>query len=185
MPVELVTVAQYRLVTIDTTSSDAAVTAALQTAEDLLEEYLRRPLPEAERTETLQLDKLGRIYPSAAPITAVPAGYTIRGTAVFGGDILTNDTLVYNWSYDWSAANRPRSTITYTGGWTAATLPETIRQVIAQVAYDLLHPSPTTVPAGATSVSTGDASMTFGPDGGSPVLSASARRAVRDWRRRD
>jgi hypothetical protein len=182
---ELVTAADYhRIVRIDTTSTDEAITGALAEAQRLIEEYLGRQLEEAERTEELMIDRAGIVYPSAVPIASVsvPTGAEIRGHTLRG---LSPDDLVT----DWPAGGT--TTVTYTGGFTYATLPSTIRRRIAFEAYDLLPASSVVVavPAGAKSVSQGDASITFGNQGapgppGSGELSGITIRTLRPWKKR-
>lgn len=153
----LVTVERYRLITGDETTAATAVTAALVEAQDLLSEDLGWDLEEDERTETLDV-VAGAVYPTAIPITAVAAGQTIDGYAIRGAAPLGVDILVEN-SYD---PDRPRATVTYTGGWTDVTVPASIRRAIAWAARGILTPaSAEAVPDGATSVRLGDASVTF------------------------
>src|SRR4051794_38523669 len=96
----LVTVATYRRVTLDTASSDTAVTGALVDAQALLEDDLGRQLESTERTERVYPARDGRLYPIVTPITAVASGYTIDGATVHGaapflGDLVIDDGLAY------------------------------------------------------------------------------------------
>lgn len=152
----LVTVERYRIVTGDTTTAASAVSAAIEEATDLLSEDLGWQIEEDERTETLNVID-GRVYPSAVPITAVEAGQTIDGYSVTGAAPLGSDFLTEGFEGDVH-----RATLTYTGGWTADTLPSSIRRAICWAARGILTPSAAeAVPDGATSVRLGDASVTY------------------------
>lgn len=147
----LVTVGRYRSVTGDTTSTEADITEALAEAQTLLEDALRRPLEEAERTERLRvLD--GRVYPSATPISDGGA-LTVEGDALTGATPVTS--LV-------GITDSDHATVTYTGGYTTATVPRCIERDIAWAAHAVLRPSSVAaVPVGATSVRLGDAAVTY------------------------
>lgn len=158
----LITVASYQAITGDTATSAAAVTAKIERAEDLLGEALGRPdaIESAERTETMRVDRAGRLHPLAVPIT-VATGYTIDGNTLEAGS---------PWPDQYGNV-----TVAYTGGWVersanpSATnrLPAYIETDIAWAAYALLFPPPppTSILPGATSVRLGDAAVNFGPDG--------------------
>lgn len=174
---ELVTVADYRrIVRIDTTSTDAAVTGALAEAQRLVEEYLGRQLEEDERTEELMIGRAGVVYPSAVPIASVsvPSGTTIRGHTIEG---ISPDEVFEVWPGG-------TATVTYIGGFTYATLPASIRRRIAFEAYAILTVDPS-VPANARSVSVGDAAITYDTSSGAGgELSAATMRALRPWKKR-
>lgn len=157
----IVTIARYRAITGDTASSDTAVSARIEEATDMLIDDLGRELEEAERTESLQPTRDGYLWPSCVPITAC-TGYTIDGHGVWGtfGPAWPNLTGLVE--------------LTYTGGWVERSanpnadnrLPAYIERDLCFAAYELGHAQPAgSVPAGATSVRLGDASVTFGPDG--------------------
>lgn len=182
-PSLVVPLGRYRIVTLDEASDSDEVLAALATAQAVVEEYLRRPLLRTSRTETLRLDKNGRVYPAATPITVAPEGLTI-----LDGSAIANPTPDAGpiWRGTGLTDYPVEATITYTGGFTAATLPKTIERHIAWLAYEQLHVGALVgVPAGATSVSLGDARVSFDrPTGASVSLSAVAKRELRPWRRR-
>ena len=79
----LVTVDRYRFITRDVCTDSDTVSARLEEAQALIEDEYRRPLEEAERTETVPIWPDGRVYPAAVPITAVPddAAYAIADPA--------------------------------------------------------------------------------------------------------
>ena len=145
MPDPLVLPATYATVTGDTTSGNTAVEDALADATALLEEKLERKLAEQEVTERLLPDGEGRLYPTVTPIVSAP-GFTL---------------------YD------PRAAVTYTGGYVersanpdaANILPKHVEIDLCWAAYTLLHPASLAAiqatPAGATSRSVGDASLTL------------------------
>lgn len=180
----LVTVARYQLITLDTTSAASAVSAALETAEDTVEEYLRRPLPSASREETVRFSRDGRLYPAATPVlsvedglTIVPGSRAVAGASPDGGPWWPD---IYDSTYPAAA------TITYTGGFTATTLPRIIENAIAWLAHQMLHVDDlVSVPAGATSARVGDVAVSFAePSGPAAELSIPAKKALRPYRRR-
>lgn len=188
----LVGIGEYRLATLDTTSADTAVTGALERAQRIVAEYLRRgvpgeaqPLISAERTELLIIDDLFRIYPSCVPITALPDGLQTRGYAVYG----VVPSFLVSFIIDYDRLNTPRTSLTYTGGWTPVTLPETVRQHICWKAWELLRTplAQEGISVGAVSVRSGDASVTFrdpNPGGAAAArLSDGAKKELRPWRR--
>lgn len=180
----LVTVSRYQVITLDTTSAASAVSAALGRAQDEVEEYLRRPLSSEERTETLRLSLNGRAYPAATPITAVSSPSTasiLDGAAIYS---VTPDSGPVWPGVD--AGDFPAEvTVTYTGGFSASTLPATIEDEIAWLAYRKLHVSAlAAVPAGATSARVGDVAVTYaGPTDPGASLSRSGEKRLRPWRR--
>lgn len=132
----------YRRITSDTVVYGAGILdGALADGQRRVEDYLRRPVELAERTEFLRtsvhryLDSdfhrffdpvtdqyYGErtVYPQVTPITIVPAGYTIRTSAavVIGPD--------------WNGY------LTYTGGWTLSTAPYCVLEGLAWAAYAVL-----------------------------------------------
>lgn len=186
----IVTVARYRTIAADTVTPDLVATDALEFAAELLEEDLGRPLDEAERTETMWLDRAGWVWPRANPIISVatpgwiPEGDLLRPAVAWQptGDILLG---------------HPEATvdITYTGGWVERTanpaapnrLPASIEADLAWAAHALTHRNSlaSSVPAGATSVRLGDVSVSFGPGGAAAELDMTIRwsRRTMRWRR--
>lgn len=182
----LVTLTTYRTITGDTSSSESAVAEAVARAEEELAEALDRPLDEGLRTERMDPTRDGWLWPRATPITEVtdPAGWTINGIGLepggYGG---------------WPC--RTSVDVTYMGGWVERTanpaatnrLPICIEEDLAWRARAILQGAdadgidPADIPAGATSVRLGDASVTFGP-AGAPGSAAGYERAGRRWSRR-
>lgn len=158
----LLTVARYEAITGDETAENP--TAAIAEAVELLEDYLDRPLELAERTETLRPDRRGRLWPRATPITD-GGDYEIDGLALVGASPFGPALGFVDPATSLS--------VTYTGGWTASTLPACIGRDLAWAAYRLSHPpdlaAATAYPEGATSVRLGDAAVTFGPGGAGAV----------------
>lgn len=134
----LVANATYRLDTGDTLSVDSDVTTALARAQTAVEDYCHRLFSAQTLTERLPVYDDGAVYPSVRPVTTVttPSGAYVDGSRVIagGGSI---QPLV---SYNTGAAVRPRIDVTYTGGYTAATVPYTISHEIARTAWRILHP---------------------------------------------
>lgn len=163
MSAPLVTVARYQEITGDTTTAASAVSARIEDATDLLEAELGgRLLRSEERTEQMYRDRLGRLYPRALPITD-GGTYTVDGATLRGGSPLAWPDIITD-PFDSVA-------VTYTGGYVERTanptaanrLPVYVEYDIAWAAYQLLHPSAATalvsIPAGASSASLGDASV--------------------------
>lgn len=176
----LVPITEYRRITLDTTSTNSAISGALVEATGLVEEYLGRWLASMQRTETLAIDNWGRVHPRAVPITAVATtGLTIQGYALAGA---TADELT-SFLIEPIRGSPAQATVTYTGGFTSATLPKTILRRIAWEAYAILRADQLAmVPSGAQAVSIGDASVTFGAHGPPGALSDETMRAIRPWR---
>lgn len=177
----LVSLARYRVVTLDTTSDDAAVTAAIETAQELVEEYLRRELEEDERTETLLIAPNGRVYPSVTPIASLggdDADLTVLSEAIVIGPAADSSPTWLRGESD------PVATITYTGGYTDETVPASIERAIAFVAKDLLVAPASDAPAGAVAVRVGDVSIDYGDGGSAPGPVAPYLGLVRRYRRR-
>lgn len=205
LPVSLVTEAQYRQATNDNDTLSSDVLYHLVEAQSLVEEYLRRQLTSMERTEPAPIwsdPTSGRtyVYPLATPITAIPASatYTVQFEGAALGGVASTEVDWGWWGWSWaygglffsSDAPPPLATIVYTGGYTSATLPVTLRRAIARVALALSRVTPAaTLVAGAASLRVGDVSITK-PGGGAadateldtlvPGISATLRK----WRRR-
>lgn len=161
----LVTVDRYQLITGDTVSAATAVTGALLDAQALLEEELQRDLDQRERTERVYPQADGRVWPKVTPIISTvddlrADGDSLYATSPFGAPPFIDPTGFLD--------------LTYTGGYLERTanpdapnrLPEHVERDLAFAAYLLMHPTlPAPGTAGATSVSQGDAAITFGADG--------------------
>lgn len=152
----LVSVPRYRSITLDESTAEYLVTARVEDAQGMIQDALSgRLLEEAERTETLPISSDWRVFPHATPITLASSG----ATYVIDGSSLRNVAVdaVNGWPLD---CGRQYATVTYTGGWTQATVPSTLAYAIAQLAQALGRPG--ALPAGATSVRLGDAGVTYG-----------------------
>lgn len=186
----LVSVEQYRRITHDTSSAEDDVTEQLDAAEELVAEYLRRPgrFVHGTYTDRLRLyraenayDGAWVVYPVATPVTAATGltvlnPRTIAGVSPDGGPFL--EGLV-------GSGTQPYATVTYSGGWTAETLPEAVRREIAKAARLGLDSITSTIPAGATSLRLGDAAVGFGPGGAGAVeLTSIAKSSLRRYMRR-
>lgn len=153
----LVTITDYAAVTQDSTSSDPAVQNALDAALGLIQDNTGRTLVLGTYLETLYIYQNGTVYPSATPIQSVtsPAG----GNSVQGAGVVVN-----SW---WPTtaggggaflAGRPAQIdLTYTGGFTATTLPVKLKRALCRTAFNILHPSQLAgLPGGVNSVHVGD-----------------------------
>lgn len=168
----LVTIDYYRYATGDLYTADATCASALVEAQELLEDALDRQLESAERTETLQIRQRGYVYPHALPITVISATSAATGDLLSGGFALRLtsspaefvDLLPIAGHYGDELVREVD--VTYTGGYTVSNLPVALRRAIAKLARALvLAPArggSGPRPAGATSVSLGDASVVFG-----------------------
>lgn len=184
----LVTVATYRRLTGDTTTIDGDVLAAIADSQELIEETLHRVgfLEEAEHTEYLPVIR-GKAYPTATPVTEAPyeiqdAGRTLIGLDGYGTDLVLNTYEPYD--------GVGRASITYTGGYTAATCPMRLKEAICRTAYQQTHPA-SAVDAnlvGAKSARVGDVSITYGDAGAGATISAltaSVAMSIRGFRRQE
>jgi hypothetical protein len=184
--VSVVTVAEYRALTGSAAGTDAAVQAALDETEALVAEYLRRPLAEAERTETLVVRADGTVWPSATPVESVsePAGAAVQGGTLievggtaFGPYFVTEGP--------WPGA---KATVTYVGGWSSATLPATVRRAIVTAAKAALEGDTLALAARGpvTAEAVGDVSRSYAAPvgGGGSALPAGVVQGLR-WYRRD
>lgn len=157
----------YRDITGDTTSASAAVASAASAAQDLLEEELRRPgyLESQERSEVCILAPDGTLYPTATPITSISGGYEVVDDVVYGA---VPDVASFTGLIDTSVSPK-RATITYTGGYTAGTVPECILRDLAWVTYAILNAQTAAqgaaVAVQAQSVRVGDVAVTYGASG--------------------
>jgi hypothetical protein len=157
----MITALRYAEITGDTDSYATDVTARIEEAVEMLEDYLDRPLESDERTEAMRPDRHGRLWPKATPITD-GGDYEIDGLALLSASPFAIGFI----------GSEVTVEVTYTGGWTADTLPSCIERDLAFAAYRLLHPptlGSSEFPDGATSVRLGDAAVTFGPGGAGVV----------------
>jgi hypothetical protein len=169
----MITVQAYRDITQDLNTPAEAVSAFIEEATDLVEEYLERTLRHGTYTEELEIwsDTSGRtyVYPHVTPITSVPSGvvYTIdvgarRLMNVFSS--LTSGLMTFSTpgiAHDSSI--RPEYVIvTYDGGFTSTTLPRTIARAIARTARNIAITNPLRI-IGATEVAVGDVRVKYQP----------------------
>lgn len=174
----LVDAATYRLLTGDNITASAAVDEQLAVAQELVEDYLARPLEDGEHTERLRVFPGGRVFPSATPVTD-PGDLTVEGAALVGAAADWPPGVPFAGAADVDAY----ATVTYRGGWTAATAPTTVKREIARAAYRQLHPV-TGVPVGATAAHVGDAGVTFASAVSTVAeLDVDARRTLRRYRK--
>jgi hypothetical protein len=183
----VVTVARYRVITGDTSTDTAEVSARIEDATIMVEEELDRPLELAERTETIRLasDPYGwtgwLAYPRSTPIMSVPAdsAYRIEDDVTLSG---VQPATTPFWT--WSESYRPHATITWTGGYTSSTLPKKLEAAICDLAHALLTPA--AVPVGATSIRVGDVAVTYSgsSDSGLDVYVPGLWERIRRYRHR-
>lgn len=162
----VLSVARYRVLTKDSTTAEALVSAKIDEAEELLAEALGRPLGYATRTERCWLDHAGWAWPTARPIASV-VGYTVDGHGVpnvvrSGSDLLIDTCSNY-------------ADLVYTGGWEARDaetphvgheLPATVEADLAMcVAWLLARVPDVSVHTGAQAVRVGDVAVSYGAEG--------------------
>lgn len=165
----LITYDRYVTLSGDSTTASAAIEESIDEAERLVSDFLNRPLEEGTYTEQLFVEADGFSYPSAVPITSVPASADI--------EIYDDVALRCGAGLDFITAGQwdevggyqvqlPRAAITYTGGWTAASVPFGVASTIARLAYAMANPTPfSDDTGGATSKKVGDVSVTYGAGG--------------------
>lgn len=176
----LVTVERYRAITGDRSNQEAAVTAAIEQAEEELTDVLGRPLAEGSYTDRLTPTRDGWLWPKATPIVDAP-GWTINGLGL--------EPAYSGWPC------RDAVDVTYTGGWVERTanptaanrLPSCIEEDLAWRARAIVCPDAagidlSQIPAGATSVRLGDAAVSFGGNGAPGAARSEA--GGRKWSRR-
>lgn len=178
----LITEQVYRKLTGDLRTPTSEVVAALAVAQSLVEMRLGRGLSLADYTETLTVFPQSYVYPAVTPVAAATSGYVNSATiSVSSGDYVFNG---YPYSVPFGYNTHPRATVTYTGGYSAATLPEPLALGISMVARALTNPQTGMFMAGIKSYSEGDISATFetAPDSSWP---AGVWSLIRRWARRD
>lgn len=165
-----VEIEDYRTMTGDEDIPATVLASLLLDAQLEVERYLERFLVNEERTEKLVPDREGWLWPSAVPITAVSTGMRFNGYGIhWGGPFGYSDVI----------SGEPEVETVYTGGYTPANMPRTIKEAICRIVrrwYEAMSPTPDVfdaIPAGATSVKQGDSSITFGPSGFNPASRAS------------
>lgn len=172
----IVTIAVYRSVTDDTASASGTVQSWLDDTEQDLEEFLDRPL-HFDGTERCKINQERRgpvVYPRATPIIDA-GGLVASGHALLGATAVDDPFTTSDPAY---------SDVTYEGGWTASSLPRAIRNDICWAVRQAIRGDAARVPAGATSVSLGDASVSFGGTGAPDAGDARWSRQTRRYRRR-
>lgn len=158
----LVTLQEYRDITQDLTSDNERVIAQLNRATRLACEYLQRELTQAEYTETLEVwyeDGIGYVYPLVTPIMSVQASAAyevdfgerrLRGVISNAPSGVTWPVMRPNVSETsaippWTKSRPDYATVTYVGGFTNATLPQTLKEYIAYLASALIRRNSTAI----------------------------------------
>jgi hypothetical protein len=197
----------FRRITGDLTSYDGDVMVALADAQD---EFLRqtgRIIELGTYTETLPVYDDGRVYPSAAPVTGVLDPPEASHDAISVATAAAFDTLAFaasTWPGYYGAYSgyggyqpmpgdvligidqrppTPMRTITYTGGYAPA--PSDVVRCVCEMALYALHPDfSLQLPAGTTSVTLGDQSIS-GSFGASSSWPSSVTRVIARYTRTD
>jgi len=151
----LVSEARYRALSRDLSTSQVDVEAALADAVEAIEDRLHRGLEAKERTESLLVHRNLEVYPPSTPIL-VAEGYTRSGNLLWASSAAFPSPIFFG-----SVIDVPyRLDVTYTGGWTADTLPSRIERAIVATAKAFLAPA-SQAPAGALQVTVGDAHVQY------------------------
>lgn len=204
----LLDVATYQAITGDTTTVPTA--AQLLVGQKRVEDYLHRPVELAQYAHRLRIHAGGTVYPPALPVTDAGTAQ-IDGPAVYA---LGADSFSYASSWQtpgfslwagWYDQGRPAyGTLTYTGGWTLTNCPQAVLDGLAWETWRAAHPGQVPQPGGndsitigATSLATGDVSVSYGGSGsssgsgggvglvdGADVMAATAS-ALRGWIHRE
>ena len=172
----IVTIAEYRSVTGDTATASGTVADWLDDTEADLEEFLGRPLhfSGSERCRIVAERRGPCVYPLAIPI--IDGGtLTVAGSALVGASPASDPFPTTDPAY---------ADVTSEGGWTAATLPRAIRNDVCWAVRQAVRGETARIPAGATSVAVGDASVSFGAVGAADQADARWSRQTRRYRRR-
>lgn len=174
---QLLSLQDYRDITMDVTSQNSELSAALARATSLIEDSLGRALRYGTYTETLEVwyeDGIGYVYPLVTPIISVTAGAMyevdygerrLRGIVADAPNGVTWPTLTPNISETSAIPPFTRSrpdyaAVTYTGGFTASTLPYTLREAHAFIARALMKRNAGSV-IGAQEASVGDVRVKY------------------------
>jgi hypothetical protein len=190
----IATLKDYRRITKDMTSYDGDILIELTAAQNYVEDFTERKFESATRAETLYQYSDGKVYPSATPIISVdtPVDATIIGNAISTFVYAFPDPII-NWHsmytisnvYSLSRPERPTIDVVYTGGYEEGQIPEDIIRIVCKIANLSLNTSLIQVPAGATSIKTGDVQI-LGKDLGDTIdVPASIIRTLRAWRRQE
>lgn len=127
----LVTEQDYRLRTQDLVTAAPFVVGALLAGQVLVEEELGRALALGTYTERLRPASDATVRPAVLPLDPTTPGYVTSAMLSAWG---TGTPPIWD-RYGYL-------TVTYRGGWTAATLPETIRRAICLLAQANSDPAP-------------------------------------------
>jgi hypothetical protein len=187
--VRLVDADTYGWYTGDHDTDASIVEQAIDKATKLLEERLGRQLAYGTYTERLPVYTVAgqlTVFPSVTPLATVLANGTARGDQI-AVDQLDADN-AGNFAV-WNPANGEQhyATVTYLAGFTPDALPESVaRDISACALRDLQDAAPSIIPVGASSVSVGDVSISFGPNGAPASASGGFEWSVDTlrWRKR-
>jgi hypothetical protein len=163
----LLTETQYREFTGDQALAwgTLSIDGCLRWAELKLQEYLGRYITRAEREEVLDLDKYGKAYPAAVPVTDISASATDRITMIGDDCMLFDYSGVDSFIVDrrvWGEGDHTE-TVVYTGGFTYDTAPQALIEAICALTYWKAHTkyNPGDQKANATQVRVGDVALGF------------------------
>lgn len=164
---DIVTVADYRTLTCDDTTPNATVSARLELATGLVEEELDRRLQFQSYTEKLPLQPNWLVFPHAVPVSSVTTPSAAQ--PVYDGYALGTEAATLWWDPVFGPVDLwfidPFTEVTYTGGFTYATLPKGLRLIICDLALALGNRQPALTSAAVQSASVGDVSVSYGSGG--------------------
>jgi hypothetical protein len=161
----LLTDLQYRERTGDgsTTTPPIHLDACLAWGQNRIQEYLGRYLEWGTYTEILELDRYGKAYPAAIPVTEVSASADVTmigDDCMYFGPQWPEYDMITERSY---VPGYDTRTVTYSGGFTLANCPEAILDAICALAYWKAHTrfNPTNAQGMATQIRVGDVALGF------------------------
>ena len=156
----ILTVSQFDVYSgnCDTAESIVALkTQILKSAQEIVSEYLGFNPESAEHTDFISGIGNNRLYLFAHPVTAV-SSVELNGISVPSSDYTINDRYLRLKEGVWPVGDE-NVLVSYTAGWSALNLPDTIKTVILQIATLMLIEAGENI--GVTGKSFGENSRTF------------------------
>jgi hypothetical protein len=187
---QVVSEADYRLFAADTnpattTTTTANINAALVSAQARAEQWCQRPFSLGQYVETLWVTDDGLVYPTVPNLISAddPPDVTVQGQGVYLGYVIPGPAVLAG---GYSSAFPPQAPLTYTAGFTNATLPESLREGICRIAFRKLNPVALVgVPAGVTQAAVGDVRLQSSAAlDGFATLDVATRENLSGWRLR-
>lgn len=166
----LITVQEYRDITRDINTPASEVSALVEEATELVEEYLQRKLRFGTYTEELEIWDGAYAYPSVTPLVSVPGdvSYLVDSGQTRLRNVSVSPIINDLWYLDafmglaYGEGSRPHyAMVTYDGGYTPETCPRTIKRGVARATRALVIVNPQRI-VGAQQITVGDVSVQYG-----------------------